>query len=44
MKQMGNKFWMLKCEGWRGRALHIFDGCFVFTAVPQASFNYFKSN
>lgn len=34
---------MLKCEGWRGRERHLFEGCFVFTAVPEASFNYFKA-
>lgn len=25
--------------GWRERELHLFDSCFVFTAVPEASFN-----
>lgn len=33
----------LKCVGWKGRELRLFDGGFIFTAAPEASFNYFRA-
>lgn len=29
--------------GWREREILLFDGCFVFTTVPEASFDNFRA-